>query len=134
MIEAEIPNAECKMQKKDKAVICLVRDLLFYSKIRAAAESAKVPLKSLRDPAKLQTEIGIGLIVDLNQPTALQSAANWKRQTNRPVVGFVSHVDTQTIVTARAAGINRILARSQFEQNLPAILHELIHFVTKEDQ
>jgi hypothetical protein len=118
----------------DAPVICLVRDLLFYSKIRAAAESAQIPLKSLRDPTKLLNETGIGLIVDLNQPAALQSAANWKEQTGCAVVGFVSHVDTETIAAARAAGLDRILARSQFEQNLPAILQEFHDSATKEDQ
>jgi hypothetical protein len=105
-------------------VLCLVRDLLFYSKIRAAAESAGIPLKSLRDPAKLTDEIGCGLIVDLNQENALQAAAAWRQQTGRPVVGFVSHVDTDTIQNARAAGIDQVLARSQFEKNLPNILRD----------
>ena len=116
---------ECRMQNEGAAVLCLVRDLLFYSKIRAAAESAGVALKSLRDPAKLIDETGSGLIVDLNQPDALPAAAAWRQRTGRSVVGFVSHVDVETINTARAAGIDRVLARSQFEQNLPGILRGL---------
>jgi hypothetical protein len=117
-------NAAWEMQNEGGPVLCLVRDLLFYSKIRAAAESAGVALKSLRDPQKLADEPGCGLIVDLNQTAALAAAAAWRSKTGRTVVGFVSHVDTETIQAARSAGIDRVLARSQFEQNLNGILHE----------
>jgi hypothetical protein len=113
------------MHNEEKRVICLVRDLLFYSKIRAVAASAGVVLTSVRNPAKLVGETGAGLIVDLNQPEALGAAAAWGRTAGRPVVGFVSHVDVDTINAARAAGIHRVLARSQFEANLQGILREL---------
>ncbi len=126
MTEPEMQNGGCKTQKEDAGVLCLVRDLLFFSKIRAAAELAGVPLKSLRDPTKLREENGRGLIVDLNQQDALAAAAAWRGRTLRPVVGFVSHVDADTIQSARAAGMDRILVRSQFEQNLPAILREMM--------
>jgi hypothetical protein len=125
MTESEVQSDECTVQNEGKSrppILCLVRDLLFYSKIRAAAESAGMTLKSLRDPAKLTDEIGRGLIVDLNQENALPAAAAWRQQTGRPVVGFVSHVDTDTIQNARAAGIDQVLARSQFEKNLPKLL------------
>jgi hypothetical protein len=124
MTEPEMQNAKVRMQNEGGVVLCLVRDLLFYSKIRAAAASAEVPLKSLRDPAKLLDENGIGLLVDLNQEGALPAAAAWRQRTARPVVGFVSHVDGETINAARAAGIDRVLARSQFEQNLTGIFRE----------
>jgi hypothetical protein len=125
MINPEMQNSGCKMQNQDRHAVCLVRDLLFYSKIRSAAAAAGVELKSVRDPARLADETGTGLLVDLNQDGALQAAIAWREQTARPVVGFVSHVDGETIKTARAAGIDRVLARSQFEQNLPGILREL---------
>jgi hypothetical protein len=126
MTDAEMQNDEVRMQNEERLpILCLVRDLMFYSKIRAAAESAGVQLKSLRDPAKLADETGPGLIVDLNQENALQAAIAWRQKTNRAVIGFVSHVDTQTINTARAAGIDRVYARSQFEKNLPEILRSI---------
>lgn len=103
-------------------VVCLVRDLLFYSKIRAAADALGVALKSLRDPARLVDETGCALIVDLNQSDCLQAAAQWRQRTRLPVIGFASHVDVETINAARVAGIDQVLARSQFEKNLPKIL------------
>ena len=111
------------MTTPTQPVLCLVRDLLFYSKIRSAA--AGVELKSVRDASKLIDEVGVALLVDLNQDGALQAAIAWRARTSRPVVGFVSHVDGETIKAARAAGIDRVLARSQFEQSLPGIFSEL---------
>ena len=125
-IEPEMQKSECRVQNEEKTVLCLVRDLLFYSKIRAAAVTAGVELQSIRDPGKLLDQPGAGLIVDLNQSEALQAAAGWKQRTLRPVVGFASHVDGQTIQQARVLGIDRVLARSQFEQNLPAIFQSLL--------
>jgi hypothetical protein len=120
------PSDASKVHNQASIVLCVVRDLLFYSKIRAAAAAVGVELRTVRDPARLSTEtVGgsfAGAIVDLNQPGALQAAADWYAQTSRPVVGFVSHVDTETITRARSLGIDRIFARSQFEQKLPALL------------
>jgi hypothetical protein len=110
------------MTTDETEIVCLVRDLLFYSKIRAAAQSAGAILKSVRDPAKLKGQTGRLLLVDLNQPHALQAAADWRAQSGRAVVGFVSHVDSDTIFAARDLKIDQVLARSQFEKNLPTIL------------
>ncbi len=117
---------DAPMQTPDSVILCLVRDLLFYSKIRAAAAAAGVSIQSVRDPSKLTEQTGMGLIVDLNQEQALDAAIAWRNRTGRSVVGFVSHVDTPTIDAARVAGIDRVLARSQFDKNLFTILKEMV--------
>jgi len=38
------------------------------------------------------------------------------------VVGFVSHVQTETIAAARAAGIDEVMARSAFVARLATLL------------
>jgi hypothetical protein len=119
-------NDERRTQNEEGVVLCLVRDLLFYSKIRAAAaNTAGIVLKNVRDPAKLAGEVGSGLIVDLNQPEALAAAAQWLGHSGKPVVGFVSHVDADTIQAAKAAGVDQVVPRSQFEKNLSRILYSL---------
>jgi hypothetical protein len=102
--------------------LCLVRDLLFASKITVAAGHAGVTAVVVRDPSKLVDRDGSQLLVDLNQDGALAAAIAWRQRTGKPVVGFVSHVDTATIATARDAGIDRVLARSAFTAQLPQIL------------
>ncbi len=103
-------------------ILCLVRDLLFQSKITATAKHLNIEIKTLRDPAKLQIESGAWLIVDLNQESALDAAAEWRLRTGRPVVGFVSHVDTEMIATANAGEIDLVLPRSAFVVRLPRLL------------
>ncbi|HEX8919687.1 MAG TPA: hypothetical protein VF898_14380 [Chloroflexota bacterium] len=45
-----------------------------------------------------------------------------KRETTGQVVAFGPHLDADKLKAARAAGANRVLARSKFVANLPAIL------------
>jgi len=103
-------------------VLVLVKDLLFSSKITATARAAGVGTRLLRDPAQLGAEPSPRLIVDLNLPGAIAAAAHWRTATGGTVIGFVSHVDTETIAAARAAGIDRVMARSRFVEELPRLL------------
>ena len=106
----------------DPAVIALVRDLIFASKITATAAAAGICVRLVRDPAMLGTDAAPRLIVDLNLAGAIEAAQVWKHDAGGEVVGFVSHVDTATIDRARAAGIDRVLARSRFVELLPELL------------
>src|ERR1700738_2873534 len=103
-------------------VLAPCRDLIFATKISGTAQALGVRVKMLRDPAKLGLEPGLRLIVDLNLDGAIPAAGAWRRGTGGGVVGFVSHADVDTIALARAAGIDRIMARSQFVQILPELL------------
>jgi AmiR/NasT family two-component response regulator len=105
-----------------RIVLALVRDLIFASKISASARAAKVECKILRDPRQLNAQSGDLLIVDLNEPGAIEAAAQWQQASSRPVVGFVSHVDTERIERARAAGLTRVMARSGFVEALPTLM------------
>jgi hypothetical protein len=103
----------------------LVRDLMFVSRITSTARVQGVAVKVVRDPQQLAGEAAPGaarLIVDLNLPGAIPAAAAWKAATSGEVVGFVSHVDAQTIQSAREAGLDRVMPRSQFVQVLPELL------------
>ena len=103
-------------------VLVLVRDLMFSSRITAAARAEGATVKIVRDAGKLSGEAGERLIVDLNQDGAIDAAVAWKACTGGNVVGFVSHVDADTIARARAAGIDRVMPRSRFVEELAEIL------------
>ena len=109
-------------QDEAAKIFALVRDLMFASKISAAAKAGGVSVRMLREPLQLMTVEGDLLIVDLNQAGALDAAAAWKTRTGGAVVGFVSHVDAETIAKARELGIDQILARSAFVMQLPQLL------------
>ena len=105
-----------------RPILVLVRDLMFSGRIGATARALNAPVRILRDPAALAQAGGRRLIVDLNQAGALEASVEWKRATAGEVVGFVSHVDADTIARARAGGIDRVMPRSQFVQVLPDLL------------
>ena len=104
------------------SVAALVRDLLFASKITAAGKAIGVSARIVRDPSQLAQLHATRLLVDLNQPGALEAAVAWKARTGGEVIGFVSHVDAATIARARDAGLDQVLARSRFVQHLPRLL------------
>ena len=103
-------------------ILVLVRDLMFASKISGAAQSLGVAIKMIREPSKIANEAGDRVIVDLNQQGALEAAAEWKIATGGRAIGFVSHVDRETIDRARELGIDEVLPRSAFVQRLPELL------------
>lgn len=118
-------SIEWGMETKEQGspVVALVKDLIFSTKIAATARAAGVPVRIVREAERLGGEAGRLLLVDLNQPGAIVAGAAWGREQNRPVVGFVSHVDADTIAAARAVGITQVLARSRFVEVLPELLN-----------
>lgn len=99
-----------------------VDDLLFRSKIRAAASGTGAAvsfLKNAGDPSIADAAIAI---VDLDAPGAIDVVtrlrASWPALR---VVGFVSHVHAGRIREARAAGAD-VMARSAFVTALPTLL------------
>jgi predicted nucleic acid-binding protein len=106
----------------EQPVLVLVRDLMFSSRITAEARAQQVAVKVIRDPLRLSYEAGTRLIIDLNQDGAIEAAMAWKKQHGGAVVGFVSHVDTETIAKAQESGIDQIVSRGQLAATLGEIL------------
>jgi CheY-like chemotaxis protein len=112
-------------------IVAVLDDLMFTSRIRTAAaglgvivtfaRSREAALAEVREhrPTLVVLDLNclradpLGLVADLKADPALQ---------NTKTVGFVSHVDTDRIEAARAAGVGDVLARSAFTQQLPALL------------
>ncbi|HEY1686302.1 MAG TPA: hypothetical protein VGG19_16160 [Tepidisphaeraceae bacterium] len=111
-------------------ILVLVRDLMFQSKISATARAANIATKIVRDPAAIANQDAPMLIADLNQEGAIAAAGAWVAATGKSAVGFVSHVDAAAIAQARAAGIQTVMARSAFVQQLSALLASAINAPT----
>jgi PleD family two-component response regulator len=112
-------------------ILAILDDLLFMSKIRAAAAHAGVTVTFARSSASALEQLRAAapalVLLDLNNPRTdpLGTVAAMKADVSLasvPIVGYVSHVDTATIQAARDAGVDDVLARSAFSGNLPAIL------------
>jgi PleD family two-component response regulator len=116
----------------DHAVIlAILDDLMFTSKIRAAANHLSVTVTFARSSQAaidhMRAQAPTLVILDLNNTRVdpLGTVAAMKADPALaavPTVGYVSHVDTATIAAARAAGVGEIVARSTFAANLPEIL------------
>lgn len=113
-------------------VHALLDDLFFRSRIEATAEAAGVRVLVSRTPAELADRLeeagGGGVLVDLGLSAGdpAEAIRALKRRADPPtVVAWGSHVDVESLEAARAAGADRVLARSAFTRRLPDLLREL---------
>lgn len=104
----------------------LVEDLFFLSRIEETARLLGIELEVAR-PAKLaETPVEASAIVlDLNHPLAIETLRVLKSgPESAPVIGFLSHVQTDVALAARAAGCDVVMARSAFTRKLPQLLRQ----------
>jgi CheY-like chemotaxis protein len=101
-------------------ILAVLDDLLFTSKIRTAAAALGVTVEFARSSAaaldRMRAANPALVIFDLNNPRTdpLGTVAAMKRDpalAAMPTLGFVSHVQTDLISAARAAGVETVLAR-----------------------
>jgi CheY-like chemotaxis protein len=110
-------------------VVYVVRDLLFVSKIRQAAEPLGVPVQGVRDVETFPTvarEAAL-VVLDLGLPQALralQLLATDPATAAIPTVGFVGHERLDVMETARALGCRQIMAKGEFATKLPSLLRD----------
>ncbi len=113
-------------------VLAAVEDLIFLSKIQQTAGLVGVEVKAT-DPRKLAERVAAGgaraVILDLNLRSesaieALRALKSNPATRGVPVIGFVSHVQSELIASARSAGCDQVLARSAFSAELPELLRK----------
>lgn len=110
-------------------VLAAVADLIFGARIRGAAEQQGVALTFARSLAELQARApGVRtVLLDLDArwldaPSAIRALRAAPETATVRIIAFVSHVRADAIEAARAAGADRVLARSAFVRELPALL------------
>ena len=107
-------------------VLALVDDVLFHAKIQAAAAPRGVEVRFAKTLAQAQDagEAAAVVMVDLHltsaEPLAVVRALRQQRPAV-PIIGYGSHVHTELLAQARAAGCTSVLPRSAFVQQLPAL-------------
>lgn len=107
-------------------------DLIFTSKVTATARAAGVTVDSVRSAAAAisaaKTLPPTGVIIDLHNPGLDLPAFLAELRQVCPqmprVIGYGSHVDVETLRSARSAGCDRVLPRSQFVAELESKLPE----------
>jgi PleD family two-component response regulator len=112
-------------------VLCAVDDLIFSIKIKTAATGVGAAVLFERNPdmvlPRVREKQPTLVIFDLNSvkmrplDTVAAMKADPALQRVR-TLGYVSHVQTDLIAAARAAGVDEVLARSAFSDRLGDIL------------
>lgn len=102
-------------------VIAVVTDLFFQSRISTSARHAGRTVRFVRSTAGVA---GYAIaLVDLDAGADVLNVIRELKASGRgPVIAFGPHVDTLGRKAARAAGADRVLAKSRFVSQLSAIL------------
>jgi DNA-binding NarL/FixJ family response regulator len=107
-------------------VIVAVRDLVFRSKIHAAAAQLGVTVQLAPRGTPLADAVrdvpGATLLVDLGEPGVVEQVAGAKQIAGVRVVGFLGHLEDGKMAAAVAAGADEVLTRGQFAARLPELL------------
>ena len=112
-------------------ILAAVDDMLFRSKIRTTARLVGVEVVFARTPEEIVGQaraLKPSLVIfDLNSAVGqpIDTVTALKRDAELAplrTMGFVSHVQTELIQAARAAGIDEVMARSAFATGLADIL------------
>ena len=122
------PNRFAAHQKS--RTLALIRDILFRSRIDATAQAlgrevAYAPdlPRALQRCAEIRPTI---VVVDLSDGAfpPLDTCAKIRAAApNARLIGFASHVDVKTLTTARNAGFDATLSRSEFSARLAELLN-----------
>ncbi|PYU20038.1 MAG: response regulator [Acidobacteria bacterium] len=119
-------------------VLALVDDLFFQAKLAETARKLGVTLTTVSTGGALlevlkgaqngatRGDLPRLVVVDLNaRQGALEAIEQLHRSGNRiPVIGFLSHVQTELAQRAQAAGCKQVMPRSSFTANLSEILRQ----------
>ncbi len=108
-------------------IITFASDLIFTSKISAAAKAVGLSAATARSLAALEAALGEEVrvaFVDMSMPTELAVKAIESCREKANTIAFYSHVQIDQRKAAEAAGVHRILPRSQFVIELNDILKE----------
>src|SRR5919206_2966758 len=108
-------------------ILVAVRDLLFGSKIDAAAKRLGVDVSWVPRGAALSAVAAerrpSAILADLGPPEALgELRAVLAAAPGTHVVGFLGHLQTDLMDEARAAGVAEVLTRGQLAAGLDAVL------------
>ncbi len=116
-----------------ETILVVVEDLIFLSKIQQTSRQIGVevePVEITKLAERLQQNAPRAILLDLNHRSgrALEVARMVKsgaQASHVQIVGFLSHVQGDLARQAREAGLDQVMARSAFAQQLPQLLRQL---------
>jgi len=112
-----------------RTIVAVITDLMFQSRVREQAAALGYDVRvadgaaTLRDALAADADL---LVLDLHV-----SGLDWRevvaaaKERGVPVLAFGRHTEASLLREARAAGCDRVVARSQLVEELPALIEEL---------
>ena len=114
----------------NRTIIAVVSDLMFRSRLEQETRRLGYAFAAVDSEAELRAALDGGAalaIIDLHvrgiewrEAVALAAAADV------PALAFGRHTEPQLLRDARSAGCDRVVARSQLVEELPALIEELL--------
>lgn len=113
------------------AAVALVSDMMFASRVRGTATAVGVEAVTVTSAERLLEEVRRlrprVVLVDVEArkvdvPALVATLRADADVGEIPIIAFGSHVNAEALQAARAAGATRVLARSAFVRDLPALL------------
>jgi CheY-like chemotaxis protein len=122
------------------SIVACVEDLFFRAKIEATARHLNVPLR-FSDPKGLAKAVlpddTAAVLLEISENGASLEAVRRLRQNSAtrdlPVIGFLRHTDRELARLAEAAGLTKVVPRSEFSETLPDLLMDLLAPGTKRE-
>jgi CheY-like chemotaxis protein len=109
-----------------RKILAVLGDLMFTVKISDAAKRAGVTVEFAKsaDEAWHKIEGAAAVILDLNfaPPELITHLKSADATRSIPLIGYVSHVQTDVIKQARESGCDTVMARSAFVQGLEKMM------------
>jgi DNA-binding NarL/FixJ family response regulator len=111
-------------------IVAFVDDLMLLSRVREAARALDVEVRGMRKVSELVEACRHSptvVLIDLDSARlpseeALTTLKADPELARIPVVGFFSHIHAGRAQSARELGCSRVMPRSAFVQELPALL------------
>jgi DNA-binding NarL/FixJ family response regulator len=107
-------------------VLVAVRDLLFRSRIQAAAERLGLDVRLLPRGTPLSQGVralgGGTVLADLSEPGALEEIRAAKAAASVRVIGFLGHLEVDLARAASEAGADEVLSRGELSRRLDDVL------------
>ena len=123
-----------------RSIVACVEDLFFRSKIEATGRHLNVPVR-FTDPKELARSAGqegtAAVLLELSTNgecfDAVRKLRAGESTRDLPVIGFLRHTDRELAKQAEAAGLTRVLPRSEFSETLPDLVMDLVAPGTKRE-
>ncbi|GAC1470508.1 MAG: hypothetical protein NVSMB9_15680 [Isosphaeraceae bacterium] len=124
------PRPDAAPEGSGPTGLLLSRDLIFTSKVTGTARelghrmlvagnsALALAMIAQWEPRVVMVDLAAGELVSPPALMAYQKAAS----PSTPFLAFGSHVDTQALANARAAGCDPVLPRSKFSAELPELI------------